>query len=118
MKDRLRQLLVDEARAGSLVTYREVAQRLDLRPPHTIQQVTAALERLMAEDAAAGRPLLAALCVSRAQEGLPGRGFFIVARELGLFSGDPGGPEATDFHAAERRRASDHYGGLGGGASP
>jgi hypothetical protein len=50
-----------------------------LTPPQTIHRITQALEVLMAEDAAAGRPLLAALCISRSQQRLPARGFFVTA---------------------------------------
>lgn len=110
MKDRLRRLLLEQARSGSPATYREVAQRLDLVPPRTIQRVTHALEILTAEDVAAGRPLIGALCVSRSQENLPARGFFLAARELGVFSGDPDGQEARDFHDLELQRALSFYG--------
>jgi len=57
MKDRLRQALMDQAQTGSTTTYRELAQRVGLEPPHTIQQVTEALESLIEEDVAAGRPI-------------------------------------------------------------
>jgi len=83
------------------ITYQTLARALDLRPPNTIHQVTAALELLMEEDAAAGRPLIAALVVSKARGGLPAPGFFNAAQRLGRFAGDPSGPEATAFYAAE-----------------
>lgn len=101
---RLRALLEGQARLGETISYREVAARLDLVPPGVIGRVGAALEVLMAQDAAAGRPLLAALCVSRLDPGLPRRGFFDMAARLGLFSGDPDGPEARVFHAHELSR--------------
>lgn len=83
------------------ITYQTLARALDLRPPNTIHQVTAALEFLMEEDAAAGRPLIAALVVSKAQGGLPAPGFFNAAQRLGRFGGDASGPEAPAFYAAE-----------------
>ena len=64
----------------------------------------------MDEDAAAGRPLLAAFAVSKARSGVPARGFFLKAQTLGLFSGDPEGREALEFHARELRRALRFYG--------
>ncbi len=109
LQDRLRQALLDQVRTASLTTYRELAARLGVEPPQTIHRVTQALEVLMAEDAAAGRPLLAAFCVSRSRHGLPAPGFFAAARTLGLFTGDPEGPEAQAFHAHELRRALDFY---------
>jgi len=74
---------------------------LDLSPPNTIHQLTVALEYLMEEDAVASHPLIAALVVSRARGGLPALGFFDCARRVGRFDGDPLGPDATAFYAAE-----------------
>jgi hypothetical protein len=59
---------------------------------------------------AAGRPMLAALCVSRIRPGIPASGFFLAARVLGVFSGDPTGPEARAFHAIELQRVLSFYG--------
>ena len=106
LKDRLREELLEQARTGLPVTYKELADRLELSPPHTIHRITEALEQLMEEDVAAGRPLLAAFAVSKARPGIPARGFFLKARALGVFSGDPAEQEALDFHARELRRVS------------
>lgn len=108
---RLRALLAARAQDGAPISYREAADRLGLVPPGMIVRLGAALEALMEEDAAHGRPLLAALCVSRTGSGLPGRGFFDKAAGLGLFSGDPAGPEARAFHARELVRLLDAYRG-------
>ncbi|QYK40284.1 MAG: hypothetical protein KF887_12700 [Paracoccaceae bacterium] len=51
--------------------------------------LTAALETLMREDAAAGRPLRAALMAGRLSGGLPARGFFDAAAALGRDTSDP-----------------------------
>lgn len=107
----VRQALIEQARAGHPTTYRDLANRLNLAPPQTIHRLTVALEGLMAQDAAAGRPLLAALCVSRLQPGIPARGFFQTAAQLGLFFGDPESAEADAFHARELQRALAFYGG-------
>lgn len=52
----------------------------------------------MEEDAAAGRPLLAAVVVSRTRQGLPAPGFFAKARELGCYDGPEQGPAAASWH--------------------
>ncbi len=83
------------------IVYREVAKRLRLSPPHTIHQVTQALEQLMAEDAAAGRPFIATMVISKWRGDLPARGFFDCAAQLGRFAGDATGPDARVFYAAE-----------------
>jgi hypothetical protein len=49
------------AAAGLTITYGELARLLELLPPNTIHQITVGLERLMEEDAEAGRPFIAAL---------------------------------------------------------
>lgn len=101
---RLRTLLAAQAREGAPISYRQAADRLGLVPPGVIGRIGAALEALMVEDAAQGRPLLAAVCISRSGSGLPARGFFDKAAGLGLFTGDPAGPEARAFHARELAR--------------
>jgi len=110
LKERLRQALIDQAQAGNPTTYKELADRLGLEPPQTIHRVGKALETLMEDDVVAGRPMLAALCVSKMRSGIPGRGFFLKAQVLGAFSGDPTGPEARAFHADELQRVLSYYG--------
>ncbi len=83
------------------ITYQQAAKGLLLLPPNTIHQVTEALEQLMAEDATADRPFIAAMVISKWRDGLPAPGFFDCAARLGRFSGDTTGPDARVFHAAE-----------------
>lgn len=110
MIELLRKTLTDQANTGGATTYRELSDRIGLRPPQAIHRLAQALETLMEEDAAAGRPLLAALCTSKARSGLPAPGFFIKANMLGLFSGDVESSEALNFYENERRRALSYYG--------
>jgi hypothetical protein len=110
LKERLRQALIDQAKTGSPTTYAELANRLALEPPNTIRQLIEALEDLMEDDVAAGRPILAAICVSKTRTGIPQPGFFLAAQALGVFSGDPTGPEAFAFHARELQRVLSLYG--------
>jgi len=83
------------------ITYRDVAKAMLLSPPYTIHQVTEALEQLMADDAAANRPFIAAMVISKWRGGLPAPGFFDCAARLGRFAGDAAGPDAKLFHAGE-----------------
>ena len=103
---------MEQAQRGTTTTYRELAQRLGLEPPHTIHRVTEALEWLMEDDVAADRPILSAICVSKTSPGIPGRGFFVAAQGLGIYSGDPSGPQAHAFHTHELQRALSFYGTL------
>ena len=88
------------AARGEPITYKELAEALELVPPNTIHQVTEALEWLMQEDAANEHPFIAALVIGRARGGLPAPGFFDVARDLGRFDGNPSGSDAAASHGA------------------
>lgn len=109
LKDRLRHILIELAQTETVVTYRDLTERLGLTPPQTIHRVVGLLEKLMAEDAEAGRPLLAALCVGRLRHDLPAPGFFMTAEALGRFAGAPEGPVARDFHVRELVQVFDFY---------
>ena len=98
---RLRAHLQARATQRSPITYHEAAKGLRLSPPHTIHQVTQALEQIMTEDAAADRPFIAAMVISKWRGGLPAPGFFDCAARLGRFAGDATGPDARVFHAAQ-----------------
>jgi hypothetical protein len=106
---RLRANLRMIASLGTVLSYHDAARSIGLEPPHVIHSVTRLLEALMDEDAAAGRPFIAALVVSRGRDGLPARGFFETAARLGRFAGDPVGDEAAAWHAAERAMATAYY---------
>jgi len=92
------------------ITYQEAAKGLLLTPPNTIHQVTEALERIMAEDAAADRPFIAAMVISRARGGLPAPGFFDCAARLGRFGSDSTCLDAAAYHAAEINAAFAFWG--------
>lgn len=88
LEDRLAAL----AAAGQSTSYGALARDLGLR----MGELTAALEALMEEDAALGRPFRAVM-VSARGSALPARGFFDKAAELGRPATDP-----AAFVAAER----------------
>ena len=95
------------AAAGQTITYGALARALALPGPGAIARLTTALEALMQADAAAGRPLRAAVCAGRLAGGLPAPGFFDLALTLGVWDGrDPEG-----FVAGERSRLQDQGGG-------
>jgi hypothetical protein len=105
---RVRAFLESGATRQILITYQELAKALQILPPHSIHRVTEALERLMEEDAAADRPFIAALAISKARGGLPAPGFFDYARRLGRFAD---GQDAKTFHAAELNAVFARWGG-------
>jgi hypothetical protein len=98
---RLRAHLQALAVLGSPITYGEAAKELQLSPPNTIRQIREALQQLMAEDASADRPFIAAMVISNWRGGLPAPDFFDCAARLGRFAGDAAGPDAKAFYAVE-----------------
>lgn len=85
MTDALEVRLAALAASGRTITYGDLARDIGLTGPGRIGQLTAALEFLMEQDAATGRPLRAVLCEARLANGLPARGFFAKALALGRF---------------------------------
>ena len=73
------------AAQGKTTTYGALARDLGWR----VADLTAALERLMEDDAAAGHPQRAALMEGRLSNGLPAQGFFLKLAELGIHPADP-----------------------------
>ena len=100
LKAQLRLALTACAAAGETVTYQELVRRTAFPGPHAIHRLTLLLEALARADHVAGRPLLAALAVSRTS-GIPGRGFFQLLSELGRYHGPDQGPDAAAQHARE-----------------
>ena len=99
----VRAALLVLARDGRTATYQELVQLAAAPGPYRIHKVTLALEVLIREDHAAGRPLLAAFAVSKAGRGLPGRGFFELLRALGRDGGaDDGAVFRAELEAAKR----------------
>ena len=74
--------LVKAARAGEFVHYGELAKMLDidLENPHFGAQVGKVLDRINADEVAAGRPVISAIVVSK-DTMLPGTGFFKLGQE-------------------------------------
>ena len=112
LPERIRVYLTELARHRGKINYRDLAKALEVQPPNTIHQVTAALEVLMQDDRANEVPFLAALVVSKIRNGLPAEGFFSFARSLGRFKGSDTHPEALACHVKELQSAWDYWGRL------
>ena len=109
----LQECLEKLAVEGRCASYAELAQLAGFEPPHSIHRLTEALEELTRQDHSAGRPLRAALAVSRGTAGvpgIPGRGFFMLLESLGRYQGPPAGPEAAACHASELEAALAYWG--------
>jgi hypothetical protein len=102
--------------SAGTASYGAIARALGLWMPGSVRRVTRALEDTMRQDAHKGRPFIAARAVSRAAEGLPGKGFFDLARDLGR--GPFPGEDERAFHDREiarlaQRRDSETASGTG-----
>lgn len=85
-------VLNEHAARRQTLTYLELADQVAMPGPQRIHRTTRLLEKLTRRDAMAGRPIRAALAVSRGVSGLPAPGFFDYAKRLGLHDGrDPEG---------------------------
>jgi len=108
-RKKLKAQLIHAAKIAIPVTYRDLAQAIGIRPPGSIHQLTELLEELMANDAAADRPFLAALVVSKTGKALPARGFFEYARKLGRSDTNLSETEAATFYLAELSAAISYW---------
>ncbi len=93
--------VLDECRVqGRTMTYLQVVDALAIHAPQRIHQTTRLIEKMLKRDAEAGRPIRAALVVSRGRGGRPAPGFFDRARRLGLFDGTE--PECFHEHLLDQ----------------
>ena len=106
LRDKVRRYLETLSTEDVPITYGQLARALRMFAPGSIRKVTGALESTMREDAAAGRPFIAAFVVSRGSLFQPGRGFFDLARLLGR-GPDPGQSDA-DYYRQEIERLTEH----------
>jgi hypothetical protein len=98
--------LVAIAREGRTETYREIGRLvgLSMANPRHREVLGGVLDAIDRREHAAGRPQLAAVVV-RKREGFPGRGFFTIARELGLHAG----ADDLAYWRAELARVHAHW---------
>lgn len=103
---RLEHRLAALAAAGETISYGALAKELGVR----MGELTAALEALMAEDAARGRPFRAAvLCQRLSAERLPAPGFFQAAARLGADVSDPAAFTADQRGRLQRPPCTDAH---------
>jgi len=104
---RLHAALKRLAAAGKTTTYAKVAALLGL--DRRDRAITRILGDISAYEHAHGRPMLSAVVVHKTgggRQSLPGAGFFILARELGL---QAAGQDDQTFFAMELKRVHHHW---------
>lgn len=100
LAERLRKHLETLPPSNPSISYGALARSFGLWQPGSVRKVTQALEDTMHDDARAGRPFIAARAISRASDGLPGKGFFDLARDLSRGPRDDETERA--FHARDQ----------------
>jgi hypothetical protein len=87
MNTQLYRQLIDVAAAQSTVPYADLAGSLglDMSSPDDRLRIGEMLDEINRSEQGAGRPMISAVVV-HSQEGLPGAGFFVCARELGVLT--------------------------------
>jgi hypothetical protein len=95
--------LLVTARHYDEIMYRKIGELIavPLSGHHIAQEVGQVLAEISEDEFEAGRPLLGAIAVSI--NGLPGRGFFTLARTLGLLGSSEFVDEWTFWHAEESK---------------
>jgi hypothetical protein len=95
--------LIRAARYGGVTTYQAIAQAMGIRPigGHMSSQTGQILGEILEDEINWGRPMLTALVVGSV-DGMPGPGFFNLAREFGKLHDDSEDAE-HDFWEQEKK---------------
>ncbi len=94
------------ARAQGATAYSDIAPLagLDMSSPDDRNTLAEILCEISRQEHAQGRPMLSAVVIHR-ENNIPGQGFFTLARELGLYSGN----NDLIFFGKELRRVHDFW---------
>lgn len=103
----LRTLLINVAREHATLPYQGVIKALNIDSP-AMGTLTHALEILQWQDAALGRPMVAAV-VCQKQHPFPRPGFFQTARLTNAYTGPDTGTEAEMWHQHQLERCWEYY---------
>lgn len=96
--------MVKVAKDEDCVYYGEIASLIGL-PPRSLK-IFAILDGINRNEHSAGRPLLSAVVIKK-MSGIPGKGFFNLAKELGLYKGS----RERKYWLKEIRRVHDYWRG-------
>jgi hypothetical protein len=110
MNPRLFRRLIEVAAAQLTISYTEIANLLglDMSNPDDRLRIGDMLDEINHAEHHAGHPMISAVVV-HAQEGVPGPGFFVCARELGQLTSRNRQDELA-FFVQELQRVHAHWG--------
>ncbi len=101
------QKLIDVAKAGKTTTYETIADMLELNAddPEDRNEIGRILSEISCQENIAGRPMLSAVVIIP-DIGYPGKGFFLLARDIGAMSSSI---DDRSFFAAELKRVHQYW---------
>lgn len=101
--------LIRVAQTADIAFYSEIAPLagLDMGQPEDRDAISGILGRISSHEHALGHPMLSAVVIA-IRSNVPRRGFFELARQLGLLVGDDRSDE-TRFFFRELSRVHDHW---------
>ncbi|MBA7631262.1 hypothetical protein ES703_38792 [subsurface metagenome] len=107
MKEKVRELLIETARSEKTITYAEVGKlaNLSMVNPHHRTELADTLDEINREERENGGPMLSVVVVQKDSK-RPGRGFFVLARDLQRQA-----PDIDDetFFVGELNRVYEYY---------
>lgn len=105
----VREMLLEAARAGDRLTYKEVIERLGFDfNTNLVGQLGRVLDRIDDHARSNGEPLLAVLVVRQSDE-LPGQGWWVTRAKAAGYHGEWTGPEALEHVKAQQQLAFDYW---------
>lgn len=109
MREILKTVLIERALDARCISYKSVADILDVRTSPIIATVTKLLEDLMDEDAIAGRPFLASLVIQKSGNALPRSGFFEKLDSLKVIDINSDNFDESHWHKNELEKLKTFY---------
>jgi hypothetical protein len=99
--------LIEVARNGKTTTYEAVADMLGLNvdDPEDRNEIGRILSEISCQENAEGRPMLSAVVIIP-EVGYPGKGFFLLARDMGAMSSSL---DDRSFFAVELKRVHQYW---------
>ncbi len=101
------QKLIEVAKAGKTTTYEAIADMLEMNAdnPEERYEIGRILSEISCQENAGGRPMLSAVVIIP-DIGYPGKGFFLLARDIGAMSSSI---DDRSFFAAELKRVHQYW---------
>ena len=102
-------ILTTLAPYGHCITYKEMADRLDITESPVISSVAKILEKLIEDDVALSKPILSSLVVQKSTKKIPRLGFFEKLHSLGVLNLNEKSFDEVQWHAQQIDKLKSYY---------